>query len=396
MSPTAAVPSVGGRFVLSARLALVHASFFGFIGVFLPFWPVWLESKEMSAEQIGLLLGAGIWIKVVANPFFSSLADRWGRPKAMLVCLTLACFACFWLFAWVEGFLALLAVSLVVAAFHSSQIPVADDLTMRFQRDRGLHYGRIRLWGSVAFMIANVLGGWWLNGQPAGAIFGTLAGLLGISILTALTAPEHRGEAESMQARKGGFRAVLSNRGFVLAALANTLLQTTHVAYYGFATLYWRQAGIDDTVIGFLWAEGILIEIALFSVATPVVARFGYAGMFLLAAGAGLIRWTVLGTTTDLAALVAVQGLHGITFGACYLGMVHYVQDRVPSARSATALSLVYGPFMGMAFGLAFPAAGWLYEAIAGGAFLAMAALSAAGGLVALFLLRMERNRADV
>jgi PPP family 3-phenylpropionic acid transporter len=142
-------------------------------------------------------------------------------------------------------------------------------------------------------------------------------------------------------------------------------------------------------VIGLLWAEGVVAEIILFAVGTTLTRRLGPVNLLLAGAAAGIVRWSATAFTGDLAALVVLQALHAFTFGAAHLGAMHFLAQNVATRLSASAQSLLATFSGGVALGLGMMAAGPLYGALGGRAFLAMALLSAIGaaGTVALALL---------
>ncbi len=137
----------------------------------------------------------------------------------------------------------------------------------------------------------------------------------------------------------------------------------------------------------------MIAEILLFWVAAPVIARLRPLGLLLAAAAAGLLRWGILATTTDVVALAAVQWLHALTFGAAHLGAVHFIAERAAPSLQATAQSLYSALSGGLLMGGAMLAAGRLYEIEPAAAFMAMTGLSAAGGLIAGFLMLTGRKR---
>jgi PPP family 3-phenylpropionic acid transporter len=158
--------------------------------------------------------------------------------------------------------------------------------------------------------------------------------------------------------------------------------------YYGFATLHWRAAGLSGAVIGGLWAEGVIAEVVLFACGATLVARFGPNLLLATAGIAGMIRWTVLGLTTDPWLLASVQALHAFTFGANHLGAMHFITRAAPPGLSARAQGIYSSVSMGVIPGLAMLVSGRLYQTLGGGAFLAMSALSALGFAMSLRLLR--------
>src|SRR3546814_10848843 len=93
-------------------------------------------------------------------------------------------------------------------------------------------------------------------------------------------------------------------------------------------------------MIGLLWAEGVIAEVLLFACGAKVVQRLGPARMLLLGALAGVVRWTLLAASTDLAVLFAAQALHAFTFGAAHLGAIAFIARAAPAGLSATAQTL--------------------------------------------------------
>jgi PPP family 3-phenylpropionic acid transporter len=166
------------------------------------------------------------------------------------------------------------------------------------------------------------------------------------------------------------------------------MVQASHAAYYGFATLHWRAAGLSDGAIGALWAEGVVAEIVLFAFSGAIAKRFGPARLLLIGAAAGVVRWGVLGWTADLAVVAAVQWLHALTFAATHLGAMHFLVRAIPREHSATAQTLYAALGVGVLMGVAMIISGEIYGALAGAAFYAMAVMSALGGLASIVLAR--------
>lgn len=171
------------------------------------------------------------------------------------------------------------------------------------------------------------------------------------------------------------------------------LNQASHAVLYGFATLHWRASGLSDATIGWLWAEGVLAEILLFALSNRILARIGVSGLLLLAGLASALRWLALGLTTDLSALIVLQALHGLTFGAAHLAAMHFIARSIPANLTATAQSLNTAIAGGVIMAGAMAGAGWLYSTFAGHAFLAMTVLALASAVLAFALGRVWRDQ---
>ena len=181
-----------------------------------------------------------------------------------------------------------------------------------------------------------------------------------------------------------------SGTGNLGLVVGTTMIQASHALFYGFGSIHWKNAGIGPDVIGFLWSEGVIFEIILFMFGAPILATFGPSRLIALAGLAGAVRWVGFGVTTELPALIILQTLHGMTFGAAHLAAMHFIQDRIAPEFSATAMSLYSSIVMGIGMGLAMLLSGYLYANHAGRAYIAMAIMAALGGVI---IYRLRRGR---
>lgn len=375
------------------RIALFYAAVFLVIGVHVPFWPVWLKSRGLGPGEIGLILSLATWIRALAPLLVAQAIDRRGERKRPMVALVAATLVAYGLFPLAHGFWPILAVTAIAAVCFSAVVPLGENLAMLNARDHGFDYGRVRLWGSLTFIVAAVAAGRLLVGRDEDLILWLILATLALTVVATAALP---GTSAAPAARTGRspILELLSRPVFVIFLVAVGLIQASHAAYYGFATIHWRAAGLSDDVIGALWAEGVIAEIVLFAFSGAVVRRIGPVRLMLLGAAAGIVRWGVLGSTTDLATLVAVQWLHALTFAATHLGAMHFLARAVPREHSATAQTLYAALGVGALMGLAMIVSGAIYGALGGAAFHAMAALSVLGALAGLVLARSWRDGA--
>jgi PPP family 3-phenylpropionic acid transporter len=377
------------RSTLTVRYASFYGGFFLTAGILLPFWPLWLENRGLGAVQVGLILALGPWGRVVANPIVAQIADRSGQAKTVLAIFAGLSVLAFAWFIPAQGFWWILAISLFATFCFPAMLPIGESQVMGAVLHHKLDYGRIRLWGSITFIVATLGAGRLLTGRDPDLVLYLVLTALVATFLATLLFPQQPDDASKKE--RSGIAVLLTQPQFVLFVITASLLQASHAVLNGFSTLHWRAAGISETVIGGLWAEGVIAEIALFSVSGFFVVRLGSIGLLGLAGISGIVRWIVLAQTTDLTALAAVQVLHAITFGAVHLGAMHYVARNAPLGLSATAQG-IYASATGLAMGLAMVAAGGLFETFGGKAFFAMAAISATGtALVAVLWLQNRR-----
>jgi MFS transporter, PPP family, 3-phenylpropionic acid transporter len=323
-----------------------------------------------------------LWVNVVSMPAIGALADRLGRRRAVMIALAaiaVAGYAGLWS---AYGFWPLLALTLVAGTAQSAIMPLGDSITLAAVRDAGIDYGRVRVWGSVSFIAAAVASGAVLA-RPEWANLGNavLVLVIGASVVlfvTCLAIPRTPQDGGGLS-RWAALGALARNRRFWHFVTVTAALQASHQVFYGFGTLYWRSLGFSDALIGILWAEGVVAEIVLFWQGSRLLRRVGPLGLMMAGGAAGIVRWSLMGLVPGLGAAFALQLLHALTFGATHLGAMNYLSRTVPPGAAASAQALYSGASAGIGGGLVMFAAGSLYAAYGGHAYLFMAGLSALG-----------------
>jgi PPP family 3-phenylpropionic acid transporter len=302
------------------------------------------------------------------------------------------------LFAVGGPFWIFLLLSMLVGASRAAILPVGEALVLQEAKAQGISYGRVRLWGSLTFMLAAIGGGLWIERAGAGIVLGLMVATALINVIACLQLPDDRAGARPTSPPR--LDRLLRRPAFLAFVLAAGLIQVSHAVYYGFATLYWQTLGYSEAVIGALWAEGVLAEILLFAAAGAVMRRIEPVRLLALAGAITAVRWGLSALATDLPLLILAQTLHAVSFGATHLAAMHYLRDQVPADLQASAQGFYAAIGNALLFGLITPLAGWLYAQAGGQAFWPMAALAMAGAglayMVAAAGMTMHRREDEV
>jgi len=351
------------------RVGLFLAAFFAAGAVSTAYLPVWFTGRGLSSAEIGQVLGLGFLLRVAVVPGWGWLADRIGGRTVLFAGAAVAAGGAA-LLPVAQGFLVILVISAVQGVSASALTPLSDALTLALAAARRLDYGRTRAFGSVAYMASTAVGGALLGMLGTGLVPWAIAGFYALAAGLAFALPGVAATPPTVRLQQGTWRF----RSFRLALTATALIQGAHAAYYAFATLHWRTAGIPDGIIGLLIAEGIVAEVALFIWGRPLVERLGPARLTALAAGASLLRWTVTAFATEVPVLAAVQLLHALTFACQHLSTM-LVLRTLPPQRAGTAQALMSALGFSAPTGLLVWLSGLIYGAAGGLTFLLMAAV---------------------
>ncbi|MFN3077986.1 MAG: MFS transporter, partial [Alphaproteobacteria bacterium] len=159
------------RLSVGSRLSLFYAAVFTTVGIQLPFWPLWLQSRQLDAAEIGVVLATAAWTRMVAAPVAAHYVDQaHGRRRGAIVGLVVLSLGLAVLLSVTTGFWSLLAVNALLGGAFAAVIPLGDNLTLLATYRQNLDYGRIRLWGSLGFLLTAIAGGRMLMDTPPTAV----------------------------------------------------------------------------------------------------------------------------------------------------------------------------------------------------------------------------------
>jgi MFS transporter, PPP family, 3-phenylpropionic acid transporter len=375
-------------------LSLYYTTLFLILGLQLPYLPLWLESEGLSATQISVILAIPMAVRIGATPAMTFIADRLPGPGVAILLYSAATAVLFLGYHLADGFWAIAVVTVFVSIFLNPLMPITEATAMRGARLYAVDYGRIRLWGSLSFIAANIVGGA-IVARAGGP--GALIALNGAAVLTALAAltlPRRGnrldGDAEPSGTARASFPELLGllrHPGFAGVLIGSGLIQASHAFYYAFGSISWVAEGISPSTIGLLWAVGVLVEVGLFAVSGRVLALIGVRGLFAVGVAAAIVRWTLMVWVWPAAAYFPIQALHALTFGATHLATMNYLSQSAPDRHGNGAQGLYFTVYGAMT-GLVMLAAGPLYRSYGAGGYAAMAVMAALGGIVLLVSLR--------
>ncbi len=261
-------------------------------------------------------------------------------------------------------------------------MPLAETLAMGVVRSIAADYGRMRLWGSVSFIVASVAGGWWIEHTSAAAAIWliALAAFTTAVIGHQLPAASELGNGGSAAAAtRADALALMRSPPFLWFVMAVGAVQAAHAVFYVFGVLHWRAQGLSTAWCGGLWALSIVVEIALFAYSSAVLRLVSPVTLILAGAVASVVRWSAMGFDPPFWLLVPLQITHALTFAASHLGAVHFLARTVAPESAATAQALYSAAAGGIAMGGAMMLAGPAYAAYGGKAYWLMTVLSLAG-----------------
>lgn len=311
----------------------------------------------------------------------------------MIIILAWSAFALVLGLGLAQGNAAIMLLGILFLLTNGTMLPLVETIAVRGVRREGLDYGRMRLWGSVTFIIANFVGGIVIEALGGNFALWMIAAGVMLTIAAAHGLPSQAAPAKPAAGGGFGWRAssparLLRSRLFVLFLIAIGCTHGAHATFYTFSALHWQAQGLPAAWVGALWAIGVFAEVLLFAFSAPLVQRIGPAQLIVAGAATSILRWGLTALDPPLAVLIPLQVLHAVTYGAAHLGAILFISRAVPHSATGSAQALFATIASGLAQGVIGLISGAVYGSLGGLVFLVPTAVAIIGCIAGVMLLR--------
>jgi PPP family 3-phenylpropionic acid transporter len=359
----------------------IYLLFFGALGALSPFFTVYLQQIGLSGAQIGLVGSVPPLLSLVANPFWSGLADRYNLHRAVLAVCALGAGLMAIPFTLTTDFGWILVTVVVMIFFRTPVSPLIDAAVLQLSRKANADYGRQRLWGSIGFTVASLSLGLWLAGDNLVLIFWIYGVMMAVGVASLslfLPAEKSRERPNLLE----GLRKLARQRSYLAFLLSNILFGFAAAATMNFLSLRMLDLGATQATVGLAFAINAVSEIPIMFLGGRLFRNV--KNTTLITAGmVGLaVVYLIFGLSTQPWHFLVIIGFIGIFFAAYWMALVAYANDAVPAGLRATGQSLVGAAQGGLGWALGSVVSGVIWDSLGGSWVFYTAALSMALGAV--------------
>ena len=328
-------------------LAITYLFYFGQFGVLMPYLGVLLDGRGFSSSEIGELFAVITFARIAGPNLWAVLADKSGRALKVLQLGALLTFGTFCLMLFVDDFWALTLSLALMMMFWTAILPQIEGLTLNCVRGNATHYGRIRLWGSIGFILLTIFTGKMIDvfSSDAPIYVGVIVlfSLFTVTLFLKEPTPE-----KSIEQQQISIWHKINTPVFYAFLLSAGLLQLSFGAYYGFFALYVLDLGYSGQATGWLLALGVLAEIVIFLQAGKLITLFGVKWILVISILLTALRWYLLAVyANNPAILVLSQVLHAFSFGMTHAASMHFIHhyfgNKLQSQGQAIYISVGFG-----------------------------------------------------
>jgi len=373
------------------RLSGFYLFYFASLGILVPFWPLYLESLGFKPSAIGELMAVVMATKIIAPNIWGWIADHTGRRMLIVrtgSLLSIACFAgvfmgeSYWWIALVMG---------AFSFFWNATLPQFEATTFTHLGDDTHRYSAIRLWGSIGFVVAALMIGYMLESSEAGIIPVAMLVTFLLIWLISLIVPERA--AGHLPLDEDSIIKVIKRPEVAALILVVFLMQASHGPYYTFYSIYLEEHGYSKTIIGGLWALGVLAEIGVFMIMHHLIPRLGLHKLLMLSLVVASVRWLLLGSYVEsFVMLVIIQLGHAATFGIFHAVAIQYFHNHFKGRHQGRGQALYSSMSFGAGGALGALLGGYTWELGPMMTFGLAAATSTAALLITLLFIRDQQT----
>jgi PPP family 3-phenylpropionic acid transporter len=378
--------------VQAFSFALFLFCYYAHAGTWSTYATLFFADKGMTVAQIGVLMSMIQVLRIVGPNVWGYVADHYDRRVLVLRMAGFAALAGFSGFFFGASFAHFMLAMVVLNLFTSGQAPICEALMLSEMRGDLTYYGRIRMWGSIGFIISVTLAAYALEHYGIDSLTWVAAALLVCTIAAAFRlrdVPRRQHKDAPLPL------LTLLRRREVIAFFASTaLMVSAHTSLYTFYSLYLERSGYSKTVIGAMWSLGVTAEVLLFYFQAPLFKRWGAMRMMYLALGVAVLRFLMIGFGSHILwLLIAAQLMHALTFALHHSSSVTTLQrwfaGPLQARGQALYMSISYG--IGGSLGGLFLAQ-WWERAGPESVYYVASALAALSALAAMLSFRWQRN----
>jgi PPP family 3-phenylpropionic acid transporter len=314
----------GSHHSLHWRLSRFYFIYYFFVGAFVPYWGLYLKSEQFSPADIGILMSLFQISRIFAPNFWGWLADHTGKRVQWIRLTALLGLCGFAAVFWAHGFFWLFFVMAALSLFTSSTLPLAESLTLAHLATTSGHYSRIRMWGSLGFIVAALILGFLIDATGIHSLLWFLLIVQMTLFALSYTLPEPKIEPHAHD--HFSIWQVLKQPNVIALLVGCSLMVTAHGVLYNFYSIYLNEHGYSKTTIGLLWSVGVICEIGIFMLMPKIMKRLSLKAILLVSLVLAVIRFSLIGMAVDnLAWLILAQSLHAATFGSFHAASVEVI-----------------------------------------------------------------------
>ncbi len=379
------------------KLSNTYFWYFAVLGLSVPFLAVFLDGRGFNSVEIGEMLAIITATRIFGPTIWAMFADKTGKQLPVIRLGAFLAFITFILVYFTDSYWGITVALALFSLFWTAILPQLEVLTLSSIRRSPKIYARIRLWGSVGFIVLAVISGELVD-RYSPDVFISIGALILLLLWGSTLLHRQPRKVVAKPHTHGSILGRLTQAKFIYFFLAGLLLQISFGPYYAFFGLFIRQLDYPSYAIGLFISIGVIAEIGVFIIAGRLFQLFGIKPLIFFSIFLTAIRWYLTGFYGDVAWLLGLaQVAHAAGFGLYHSASMQFIQQHFASNEQNRGQAIYIGGVYGVGGATGAYAAGvfWLDGEGASYTF-ALAAIAAGIAAVLTIFIPNERMKTQV
>lgn len=385
---------------LFTRLSSSYFFYFAILGLISPYLSVFLDGKGFTSLELGEIFAILTATKVIAPSIWAILADKSGQQLLIIRLGAVLALLCFMMLFWLDNYWAISFCLAFFSLFWTAILPQLEVLTLNSVRHSSKIYARVRLWGSMGFIVLAIFAGQVItfyentglpsvnNSSFTNAFVGMGCVTLLLLLLSTLSIKPRRALGKTKQ-KAISIKDKLLELRFIIFFIAGILLQISFGPFYGFFALFLRDLEYPGFAVGLFISLGVLAEIVVFIFASSFFKHFSLKTLLIFSLAVTALRWFLVAMFADSAWLLAfTQLIHAASFALFHSASMIFISSHFNTCQQSRGQAIYLGGVYGVggAVGAYIAGALWLDGLGATTAFLTASVAALLAALLMLFL----------
>jgi PPP family 3-phenylpropionic acid transporter len=336
------------------------------LGVFLPYFGLYAHARGLSFFEISLVTLSVPIIQVLSPPLYGLLADLYISRNSLFRFSLIFPLLLSPLFYLPPSFPVLFLLILAYGISRSPANSLLNAVTMEVLGNRGERYGRVRLGGSLGFILFALMEGFWIERFGVERFPDLLIVGLFLSFLAGLRLHLPDGIRLNAREARGRLFRIITHRLWIFFLIGISLHWGASMGFNLFFVNYLHSLHYSPGVSGILWGVAILSESIAFYLSNSFLRFFPPSFWIVLGAGVASLRWLITALFPSPLLLIVAQLTHGISFGLFYSALILWVFRQSPPGLTTTLQGLSHGVMFGLGGGLGQLMSGLILDKLGG------------------------------
>jgi len=330
------------------RLASSYFFYFALLGLISPFLSIFLDGKGFNSRQVGEILAIITTTKIIAPSLWAVLADKTAQPLFIIRLGALLALFSFMALFWLNHYWPITFCLALFTLFWTAILPQLEVHTLNSLRHSNKIYARVRLWGSLGFIVLAVVAGEAISALGYQVFTGLGVVILVCLFISTLTLTPLNSVSKEVKAHSPILNKVFEMR-FVSFFVAGLLLQVSFAPYYGFFALYLRDFNYSGLAIGLFISLGVVAEVVAFIYMGNLFKRFSLKALLVLSIAITALRWFLVPVVADSVFwLSVIQLAHAASFAIYHSASMQFISSHFTKNQHSRGQGIYLGGVYGV------------------------------------------------